>query len=168
MRVECCIKRSFILVSVIGWMLTFYFTAKIINSNIDTSWPDFTQVILNETGVIDTSSQWRKLGPATYVFTAYLDDRSRSSAVITVMGFGEKSESTLYGTLVFCNGTKILLGKYKERRILNPYGLYSRKRLGPYAYLWPFHPRIIAASCLKSIIIKQSALTTGKCIKFIK
>ena len=161
MKVQCYIKRSFILVSLIGWMLTFFFIAKILIKNIDRSWPDFSQVILNETGVIDANSQWRKLGPETYVFTAYMDDRRRSSVVITVMGFGEKSESPLYGTLVLRNGTKIPLGKYRERRILNPYGLYNRKRLGPYAYLWPFQPGIFAASCLKSIIMKQSTLTTG-------
>ena len=161
MKKKCYIKRSFILVSVIGWMLTFILIAKILIKNIDRSWPDFTQVILNETGVIDANSQWRKLGPATYVFTAYMDGRRRSSVVITVMGFGEKSEPPLYGTLVLRNGTKIPLGRYKERRILNPTGRYNRKCLGPYAYLWPFHPGIFAASCLKSIIMKQSTLTTG-------
>ena len=161
MTVQCYIKRSFILVSVIGWMLTFFVIATMLMKNVDRSWPDFTQVILNEAGVIDANSQWRKLGPATYVFTAYWDDRERSSVVITVMGFGEESETALYGILVLCNGTKIPLGKYKEKRILNPYGLYNRKRLGPYAYLWPFHPGILAASCLKSIVIKQSTVTTG-------
>ena len=83
------------------------------------------------------------------------------------MGFGIESESPLYGTLVLRNGTKISLGMSEERRILNPYGDYNIKRLGPYAYLWSVPPGITAGSYLNSIVVVQSTLETGKSITFM-
>ncbi|CAB4006087.1 Hypothetical predicted protein, partial [Paramuricea clavata] len=124
--------------------------------------PDDSSIKFNESGVIDTNSQWRKLGLATYVFTAYLDDREPCSPLITVMGFGEKSESPLYGTLLLHNGAKIYLGKYGDRKKLNPTGHYTLGKLGPYAYLWLLPVEVINARYLRSIIVQQYHPTTGK------
>jgi hypothetical protein len=122
---------------------------------------DDSSTRFNESGVIDTNSRWRKLGLATYVFTAYLDDRESCSPQITVMGFGEKSESPLYGTLLLHNGARIHLGKYGDKKKLNPKGNYTLRKLGPYAYLWLLPVEVINARYLRSIIVQQSHPTTG-------
>jgi hypothetical protein len=123
--------------------------------------PDDSSIKFNESGVIDTNSRWRKLGLATYVFTAYLDNREPCSPLITVMGFGEKSESPLYGTLLLHNGAKIYLGKYGDRKKLNPTGHYTLGKLGPYAYLWLLPVEVIDARYLMSIIVQQYHPMTG-------
>jgi hypothetical protein len=123
---------------------------------------DGSHIKFNQSGVIDTSSKWRKLGLATYVFRAYLDDRDPCSAVITVLGFGEKSESALYGTLLLRNGARVHLGECKGKKKLNPTGYYTLGMLGPYAYSWPLPTEVVTASSLDSILVQQFHPTTGK------
>lgn len=121
---------------------------------------DDSRITFNESGVIDTISQWRKLGLATYIFTSYLDDREPCSPMLTVMGFGEKSESPISGTLLLHNGLRMTLGEYEERRKLNPTGGYSIGKLGPYAYLWPLLGEV-TTNHLRSILLQQSHIMTG-------
>lgn len=122
---------------------------------------DNSHIKFNASGYIDTTNRWRMLGLTTYVFTAYLDDREPCSSVITVLGFGEKTELPFDGTLLLRNGTEIFLGSYKKRMLLNPYGDYNMERLGPYAYLWPLNVDLITASSLKSIIVHHTRAAIG-------
>lgn len=115
----------------------------------------------NASGYVDQASRWQKLGMATYVFTAFLDDREPCSASIAVLGFGVKSESPLNGTLLLRNGEKIHLGKFREKKVLYPTGHYTLGYLGPYAYLWPLPPEVTNGNHLKSIIVHQRDPVTG-------
>ncbi len=158
-RLKCYV----IFLTAIGGFVTFHFTAIFLNKTSDTviHCLDDTHIKFNESGVIDATSQWKKLGRATYVFTAYLDDREPCSALITVMGFGEKYESPLFGTLSLHNGARIRLGKYGERRILDPYEFYTPEKLGPYAYVWPLPAEVTTASDLRSIVVQQFHSMSG-------
>ena len=111
----------------------------------------------NEAGYFDEVSQWRKVGPTTYVFSAYLDDRKPCSTLVTVLGFGEKSDPPLYGTLVFQNGATIKLKTSDERAVLNPYGTYSNDRLGPYAFSWTLPSEARVPAELNAIVIHQDS-----------
>ena len=155
---RCRLRIKFL--AVIGCFTVINFVSRFLNTRtscvkMHSSCLYESSIKFNGSGVIDTSSEWRKLGQARYLFTAYLDDREPCSTVITVFGFGVKSESSLYATLLFDNDTRICLGKYDERKILNPYGSYNLKRLGPYAYSWTLPAIIVNASHLKSIVIQQ-------------
>ena len=121
---------------------------------------DDSRISFNESGVIDMTSQWKKLGLATYVFSSYLDDREPCSAKLTVLGFGEKSESPISGTLLLGNGVRIRLGDFEERKKLNPTGEYTLGKLGPYAYLWSL-PGDVTANSLRFIILQQRHVMTG-------
>ena len=110
-----------------------------------------------EAGYLDEVSQWKKLGPTTHMFTAYLDDRKPCSTLVTVLGFGEKSDPPLYGTLVFQNGATIKLKTSDERAVLNPYGTYSNDRLGPYAFSWTLPSEARVPAELNAIVIHQDS-----------
>ena len=146
---------------ILNFIATFLSPASVTFDN-DEHCLDGSHIRFNQSGQIDTSSQWRKLGLATYVFTAYLDDRHPCSAVITVFGFGEKSESPLYGTLLLHNGARMHLGECKDKKKLNPTGRYTLGKLGPYAYSWPLPRDVVTPIDLNSILVQQSHPMTGK------
>ncbi len=107
---RCKVFLTFIAVSGAGFLIlnfiaTFFNTAETFRR--EGHCLDDSHITFNKSGLIDTFSQWRKRDRVTYVFTAYLDDRDPCSAVITVMGFGEKSESLLwyFGASQWCKGT---------------------------------------------------------------
>ena len=120
-----------------------------------------TNINFPETDVIDTNTRWQKLGRVTYIFTAYLDNRSPDLGMITVMGFDSHSEPPLNGTLLFDSGERIPLGRCKEKRGLNVLG--SLERLQPYAYLWPLPAQVTNSTylSLKSILIQQFHPSAG-------
>ena len=146
-----------IVLAVVGSVSVLNFLGTFINKTFGTIRPCLcnSRIIFNESGVIDKSSRWRKLAKTEYVFTAYLDDREPCTALITVLGFGEMSDSPLHGTLLLYSGERIQLGKYKKKMILNPYGDYSFERLGPCAYSWPLPAMVSSVGYLKSIEVRQ-------------
>ena len=119
-----------------------------------------SNINVKEAGVVDTTSQWRKLGQATYVFTAYLDDRDPDAVLITVLGFDSKSEPFLNGTLLLHNGESIPLGRCKEKRTLNADG--SLKQQQAYEYKWPLPAQVANTNYLKSILVQQFHQKNGK------
>ena len=156
-------RQAFLLFAVIGGLTVWNLIGIFFGGKSGTVSPCIcnSRIIFNQSGEIDTSSRWRKLGRATYVFTAYLDDREPCSVLLTVLGFGEKSEPPLYGNLLLNNGEKIYLGKYTYKKILNPNGDYSLKRLGPFAFSWPLPVEITSVTYLKSIRVQQTHIDTG-------
>jgi hypothetical protein len=120
------------------------------------------KVNFKESGVIDTTSQWRKLGQATYVFTAYLDDRNPDYVLLTVLGFDSHSEPLLNGTLLLHSGERLPLGRCKTKRTLHEVG--SVKRLRAYAYNWPLPAQVTNVTHLKAIYVEQFHPTKGNSI----
>ena len=151
------------LVIIVGFVLLLnIFIATILNQTFGrVACQDNSYAKFSNSGVIDTTNEWKKLGLATYVFTAYVDDREPCSTIITVLGFGEKSESSLHGTLVLTKDVKIHLGMCKDKKKLNPTGDYTLGKLGPFAYSWPLPADVTNTSYLKSITLKQTHPITG-------
>jgi hypothetical protein len=161
-------RRYFMLLLVVGYSMSGYFLLTSITvfnrteTVIQRANGAGVNVNLKESGVIETNSQWRKLGQATYVFTAYLDDRNPDYVLLTVLGFDSHSEPLLNGTLLLHSGERLPLGKCKTKRTLHEVG--SVKRLRAYAYNWPLPAQVSNVTHLKSIYVEQFHPTKGNSI----